>query len=161
MLILDRYFKPQIKFKIIFFIFMSIFFLFFMDHFNRNGGYYALPKNSSIYNIDWSVINLISGLFYGSLILLYVDKKFANDGIISKAFAFGGTISYSIYLNHFFAIYVINFVRSSFLGEANLSITQAFLLYGCVALLLTLVLSTATFFIIEKPFLKMRIPYVK
>ncbi len=74
--------------------------------------------------------------------------------------AFGGAISYSIYLNHFFTLNVIHALRAKYCGVNPLSVVDALYLYVVCALVLTLAFSTLTYYIVEKPFLKKKRSYV-
>ena len=121
---------------------------------NTAGGFYAFsgfPSRSPL----WIVLPTIEGAAFGCLIAAYETMRGFRAPLLSAAIARVGEVSYSIYLTHYLLLSIVlgylpvpgNFVTASF------SAVLAFPLFVGFAMI--------TYELFEKPFLKLRTPYVK
>ena len=138
--------------------------------------YCAVPPGTSDTNSAcWILRNLIEGSAFGLLILSYVATSFAMPPALSRIVAFGGALSFSLYIDHFFILqsgehlYVpLVYWRHSryplLCQMAGWLQVNPMASYLCFALLvelpLTIVAAMLTYFVIEKPFLSLRTTYV-
>jgi peptidoglycan/LPS O-acetylase OafA/YrhL len=140
------------------------------SHFHMFGGL-VLSVNSYVW-IYWTTLE---GLACGALIVAYNASSFKFPPAISKCLAFGGALSFSLYVTHYF------FLRTSqwftfliYFPDANASwlmpvlsqlhihpFTAALVFGSCVVLPLTFLTSILTYFVIEKPFLELRSSYTR
>jgi peptidoglycan/LPS O-acetylase OafA/YrhL len=120
--------------------------------FNRAGGW---PQNG-VYKIFWPTIE---GGVWAFFIVCYLALARVFPKWLSRVLALPGAISYSTYLTHF--MFVAGFIAmgySHFTGDA---VIDALINTLLIPVPLTLALSTLTYNMIERPFLRMRAKYVK
>jgi peptidoglycan/LPS O-acetylase OafA/YrhL len=123
----------------------------------------------------WIVRNLIEGTVFGLLILSYVATSFSLPSRLSRILAFGGALSFSLYVDHFFMLqsgehFYVPLVYGHHSRYPLLCQLASWLQvnpmasYLCFALLvelpLTIVAAMLTYFVIEKPFLSLRTGYI-
>ena len=120
--------------------------------FNQLGGWPQI----SWWKILWPTVE---GTCWAMFLLCYVPlAQSATPGYLSKAFAYIGTLSYSIYLLHFsFLTFVPRWISFRFDIEPNL---QSQLFTTCFVLPPLLALSALTYYVIEHPFLSLRVNYL-
>lgn len=124
----------------------------FYAWFNERGGYYRQEDDA-----QWSFIPLVEGLFYAALVVGYVLLPRLNTegtfNVVSKSasssFCYLGQISYSMYLTHGLVYAAIN--KTPMLREIKTweAAMVPFLFYALPAVV---IVSTATYFLIEQPF---------
>jgi peptidoglycan/LPS O-acetylase OafA/YrhL len=122
----------------------------------------------------WVVRSLIEGAVWGILIISYVATSFSLPPFVSRLIAFGGALSFSLYVNHFFLLRL--FARYIPLVYGHHSryplfcqvgnwlqihpIASLFCFILGFELPATLVASVLTYYVIEKPFLSLRSQYI-
>lgn len=110
----------------------------------------------------WLVQPTVEGLCYGALLLGWVIASRHWQGRISAAFAYVGAISYSTYLIHFavllFSLQLVARFDISFSADPFL---HKLLLGLLLVYPLTLLLSVLSFELIEKPFFRCRVNYLR
>lgn len=129
--------------------------------FNATGGFYHRPTYPSPSRI-WIFWPTLSGLLCGCLICTYCLATERCSGVASRAAAYLGTISYSIYMLHFITLPMATGLWKAVI---NLPLSPDLLANGTFVLLLwhlpiTLAMSAASYEFIEKPFLRKRSPYL-
>jgi peptidoglycan/LPS O-acetylase OafA/YrhL len=127
--------------------------------FDLAGGFYALggkyPSTSQL----WVIIPTIQGAAYGVLIAYY-DMSFSpkNSGF-SRLVGRAGAYSYSIYLLHPFVVFRL----PQIINHRLFSLSNFYV--ACAAALVCfcgmIVVGWVSYHLIEKPFLRFRIPYVR
>jgi peptidoglycan/LPS O-acetylase OafA/YrhL len=122
----------------------------------------------------WILRNLIEGTVFGVLILSYLATSFRLPSRLSRLLAFGGALSFSLYVDHFFFLrsgghfyiplvyghhsrYPLLCQLAAWLQVHPIANILCFALF--VELPLTIVAAVLTYFVIEKPFLSLRIEY--
>jgi peptidoglycan/LPS O-acetylase OafA/YrhL len=128
------------------------------SEFNNLGGFYHIPVYPSTNGL-WIIMPTLEGLMWASLIALYLSADFFLYSRISKIIAWFGAISFSFYLNHMFVIEFVYKIESK-MNWLPSSIWNICLNIILVILPITLVFSSLTYFLIEKPFLSLRKNYV-
>jgi peptidoglycan/LPS O-acetylase OafA/YrhL len=140
------------------------------SYFHGFGG--LLVSNNSYVWIYWPILE---GLAAGGLIVAYNASSFRFPKLISKWLAFAGSLSFSMYVLHYFFLRTSGwFMLLVCFPNKNVAplmplITQlrihpfsAALFYGALIVLpLTVVASILTYFVIEKPFLELRSSYTR
>lgn len=106
----------------------------------------------------WIWLPTIEGYFYGVLIAWY-DISFSPRGRLSKAISMIGQSSYSMYSLHFFFVFWMSRWFSAYILPIN-SMGPG-MLGAAVCFLCLCPLAIASYYIVEKPFLKLRKPYVR
>jgi peptidoglycan/LPS O-acetylase OafA/YrhL len=135
----------------------AAFFLFFW-WFDWVGGYYQMSGYPSASPL-WIVFPTIEGLGYAALIAWYDNSFQHSTGWLSRALAYYGTVSFSIYLLHFFFIgYAVHFVEHFIMDLSNYYAAFA---WSVVFFALMVVPATLTFRLIEMPCLKLRRNYLR
>lgn len=127
--------------------------------FDVAGGFYHLNDRGREATRIWIILPTLEGLAYGSAIALYDAHCSRNPGKFSMFVARTGSVSYSLYLLHSF-LYppVVNWLiahgvtLASFYVWLGLSIAAFFSLYP---------LGWASFHLIEAPFLRLRMRYLR
>jgi peptidoglycan/LPS O-acetylase OafA/YrhL len=139
--------------------------------------YVAVPPNVLNWpnSAWWIVRNLIEGVAFGFLILSYEATTFSLPRLASRLVAFGGTLSFSLYVDHFFVLQSCEHLyvplvyghhsRYPFLCQMaswlqTNPLASLFCYITAVELPLTLLASLLTYFVIEKPFLSLRTEYI-
>jgi len=139
-------------------LFGAALFLVFFWWFDSAGGFYQMggyPSGSPL----WIVLPSIEGLGYAALIAWYDTSFKHNTGKLSRAVAYYGTVSFSIYLLHFFFVnYAVRFVERFFMHITNYYAAFA---WSVLFFVLMVVPATLTFRFIEMPFLKLRRNYLR
>jgi peptidoglycan/LPS O-acetylase OafA/YrhL len=135
-------------------IFVSIIFLIFYYNFERNGGFYDSPKDSKI----WIILPSVQGFFYAFVISFYDNNNF-NFLKTKKSFFLAkiGLFSYSIYLWHFIFVFRIPEFINDQITKLNTLYLTLFFSIPCFALIV--LLGGMSYYIFEKPWLKLRKKY--
>lgn len=125
--------------------------------FESKGGLLAFkgqpwPNRSAL----WIFMPSIEGILFATIMLGYLHlPKISRFNLTSKAIAYVGLISYSIYLNHILVFpSIIGTINS--LGLAPSSWAQGLLLCVFVAMPILIAVSSMTYFFIERPFMQIR-----
>lgn len=140
------------------------------SHFHRFGGL-NLSANSNVW-IYWPTIE---GAAWGLVIAAYVASRFRLPQPLSSWCAFAGTLSFSMYMTHYFFLRTSSWFYLTILTPEqqapwllpvlqNLRIHPftAGLVFGFgIVLPLTFLTSILTYFLIEKPFLELRSTYTR
>jgi peptidoglycan/LPS O-acetylase OafA/YrhL len=135
-------------------LFASICFLIFYYSFEVNGGYYDSPKNSKI----WIILPSIQGFFYAFIISFYDNNKFIFLKTKKSFFlAKIGLFSYSIYLWHYMFVFAIPELINNYIIKLDNMYLALFFSLPCF--ILTAMLSGISYYILEKPWLKLRKKY--
>jgi peptidoglycan/LPS O-acetylase OafA/YrhL len=136
-------------------LFTSLFFLIFYYNFEKNGGFYDSKKDSAI----WIILPSIQGFFYAFLICFYDNNNFyflktKKSFFLAKI----GLFSYSIYLWHFIFVFEMPKLIDNYIIKLdNLYLT---LIVSLPCFILITLLSAISYYILEKPWLKLRKRYV-
>ncbi len=117
----------------------------------------------------WIVFSPIEASLWGFVIVSYCACSIKMNPTISRFFAFLGTLSFSVYVTHYFfartMIYWFQpYIEKYFHPALASGGTQFWLACGFTALAVvpvTCLVSWLTYSTIEKPFLDMRVKYVK
>lgn len=134
-------------------ILFSIFYLWFDDI----GGVYRHTKDVFPAWI-WLILPTIEGFSYGLLISWYDNSCKPMSRGLSRLIGFIGELSYSIYMLHFFFVFKLaQFVHENIINISNFYLG---LLAAIICFLLSLPISYLSYSFIEKPFLKLRRPYL-
>jgi len=135
-------------------IFVSIIFLIFYYNFERNGGFYDSPKDSKI----WIILPSVQGFFYAFVISFYDNNNF-NFLKTKKSFFLAkiGLFSYSIYLWHFIFVFRMPEFINDQITKLNTLYLTLFFSIPCFALIV--LLGGMSYYIFEKPWLKLRKKY--
>ncbi|MCM8536352.1 MAG: acyltransferase [Lentisphaeraceae bacterium] len=121
---------------------------------NKAGGW----PTESLYKVFWPIIE---GAAWSVFILSYLSVSRYLPKPLSKCLDFIGKISYSTYLLHFIVI-VIVIKKAWFIDiDAGGFLVDSLVTAVLVVLPITFVLSTLTFYLIEQPFLSLRVKYKK
>lgn len=120
--------------------------------FNRLGGW---PVESP-WKIVWPPVEgAVWALFIGG----YLTVADRIPGLLSRALAAVGTVSYSIYLLHFLVIAQLVDHRWGWRPTGNGHV-DALLTTACLATPIILAASALTYLVVERPFLRLRGPYL-
>lgn len=120
---------------------------------NQNGGW---PGQQGFRVI----MPTVEGIIWSALILSYIDISKHLPNLLSTIFAKVGELSYSVYLIHF--IVINEFVNHGlYLHFSDSVINNALLNTFLIILPMVILLSLITFHLIEKPFLNLRVSYIK
>ncbi|QOQ77447.1 acyltransferase [Pseudomonas poae] len=132
---------------------------FLYHRFDVLGGYFdnhGFPSQASV----WVYLPTLEGLFYGLITAAYLGTVQLLPRVLDKAIAWLGMLSYSLYLNHPWAIEVAMKILKRF----NVDMTDfwtALILGMATVLPILIVMSAGTYYLIEKPFLSLRTRYLK
>jgi len=132
---------------------------FLYHRFDVLGGYFdnkGYPSPTSI----WVYLPTLEGLFYGMITAAYLGTVSLLPRALDKAAAWLGTLSYSLYLNHPWAIEIGMKVLKALKVDMTNFWTAMTLGFAAVFPIL-LIMSIGTYYLIEKPFLEMRKKYLK
>jgi peptidoglycan/LPS O-acetylase OafA/YrhL len=122
--------------------------------FNRLGGYYHLAHREL-----WILLPTLEGIFYALITVAYLSADFRIPGFVDRTAAWLGTISYSIYLNHW-ELVLICARWAARLGVTIDSPQYAIVFAYVFVLPLLIAISAATYYVIERPFLSLRRSYL-
>lgn len=126
----------------------------FMD---RAGGIKAL-FNAGQLNPAWLLMPTLEGAACAAVIAWYDTSSRPTNGPISRAVAYVGELSYSMYLLHVFFVFdMAVFARRHLPMADNFYVAMAWALVCFVALL---PLAAVSYHFIERPFLRLRRPYL-
>ena len=120
--------------------------------FHRLGGW---PVESP-WKIVWPPVE---GAVWAAFIGGYLTVADRLPGLVSRALAAVGTISYSIYLLHFLVIEQLVGHRWGWRPTGN-GYADALLTTACLVTPIVLAASTLTYLVVERPFLRLRGPYL-
>lgn len=140
------------------------------SHFHTFGG-----LNVSANSYVWIYWPTIEGTVWGFVIAAYVASRFRLPQLLSSWCAFVGTLSFSIYMTHYFFLRTSSWFylmiltpeqQAPWLLPALQSMRihpfTAGLVFGFgIVLPLTLCTSILTYFLVEKPFLELRSTYTR
>lgn len=127
--------------------------------FNQRLLFVTEPPSSSLW---WLVLPTVEGLLYGGLLLGWVLLSREWSGKVSQAFAYLGAISYSTYLVHFgVLLLVLQLVARLDLQFSDDVFTHKLLMGVLLVYPLTLLFSVLTYELVEKPFFRRRVSYIK
>jgi peptidoglycan/LPS O-acetylase OafA/YrhL len=123
--------------------------------FHRAGGHYRMGDKHWF----WIIWTPLEGLAWAFLVLSYCVSRFELPSRISRGLAFLGTLSFSLYVNHWIFVHNMPFHRwlpqlsDNYPMNALLSV-----LFVVLPLLVTF--SCLTYYVIERPFFELRRSYV-
>jgi peptidoglycan/LPS O-acetylase OafA/YrhL len=120
--------------------------------FNRAGGW---PENSA-WKIVWPTIE---AMIWAPFILGYLSIARRVPAGISRLFSSLGVISYSIYLIHFLLVDLCIRQEWALTIFESRPVLNAFLTTAVIILPLVLIISSLTYYAIERPFLALRVKY--
>jgi len=124
--------------------------------YNRLGGYLHLGPSNPFW-IVWPDLEASAWLVF---VLVYLKSDFDWPRPISRALGWLGTLSFSLYVNHW--LFVADFPAYKYLGQFTKSFTDFSVISFTVFLLPFLVLfSWLTYQVIEKPFFELRRLYIR
>lgn len=123
--------------------------------FNQMGGLIGTERNAF-----WIVWPTIEGIIYGALIVTYLAAKISIPRQLDRILAWLGTLSFSLYMNHIMALAIARelLTRIGINGGA-LGLDAMVGISFLVCLPLTVIMSTLTYYVIERPFLSLRKNY--
>jgi peptidoglycan/LPS O-acetylase OafA/YrhL len=154
--ILARRFPAALKSPLILVIAVTAW-AFVVHRFDLIGGYFdnhGHPSPSSV----WIYFPTLEGIFYAAITISYINTVRLLPLHIDKTFAWLGMLSYSIYLNHPWAIDI----AMRLLKHTGLDMTNFWICLTAglaVTLPIVIVMSTGTYYLVEKPFLSLRTKY--
>ncbi|MEI2678295.1 MAG: acyltransferase [Burkholderiaceae bacterium] len=126
--------------------------------FDRSGGFFLQPSYPSPAPL-WIVLPTLEGLAFSVLIVWY-DTSFAfKPGRISSLFSTLGEYSYSIYLLHYFFVFEL----AAWIHHHVVDISSIYVAFpvSMLALILVLPVGYLSHRFVERPFLKLRKPYIR
>ncbi len=123
--------------------------------FHRCGGFYHLGNKHWI----WIIWTPLEGCIWALLIMTYVMSSFQLPGWLSRTLSFLGSLSFSLYVNHWIFVNNMPFHKWIPLLSNNYS-SNAFLSVLLVVLPLLTAFSWLTHQIIERPFFELRKSYI-
>ncbi|PWT95047.1 MAG: hypothetical protein C5B53_12055, partial [Candidatus Melainabacteria bacterium] len=140
------------------------------SHFHRFGGLVA-----SVNSYVWIYWPTLEGLVWGFLIVAYNASSLRLPQPLSRLFALGGTLSFSMYMSHYFFLRtsmwftVLIFTANKqqvwmgpIIEQLRIHPITAGLVFGLfIVFPLTLAASVLTYSLIEKPFLELRSTYTR
>jgi peptidoglycan/LPS O-acetylase OafA/YrhL len=128
--------------------------------FDSLGGYFDNTRGYPSSTSMWVYWPFFEGLFYSLITATYLGTSQLLPQFVDRALAFLGTLSYSFYLNHYIAIQISYKAFKWFDVEtAGFWYAFRFVLFGAFPLMV--VMSVMTHYLIERPFLLLRRPYLK
>lgn len=132
----------------------------FYEAFTRYGGVFGQSGPFPFHKSIWITLPSIEAVCYAAILAGYLAASAVNLAIVrplAAAAAYGGRISYSLYLNHLFVFLAIHaaFKSVGYKPEMWEEATLACLVVGLPA---AFAFSTGTYFLIERPFLDLRKP---
>lgn len=110
----------------------------------------------------WLVVPTLEGICYAMLIVGWVGASRAWQGRVSAFFAYIGAISYSTYLIHFgVLLFVLQAVQRLGIEFSSDVFTHKLLMGLLLVYPLTLLLSVLSYELVEKPFFRRRVNYIR
>lgn len=128
----------------------------FYYFYDRAGGFYRMPSYPSSSSI-WIILPTIEGVCYGMLIAYYDGSFRHSNGILSKSVASIGKYSYSIYLWHFFVVFVMADLVNRYILNISYYYTGQF--WALVCFLALVPFAYVSYQLFERPFMKMGLSY--
>lgn len=122
------------------------------------GALYLTTLLPDVRTIDWHLMQLYPLVGFAAAMFVYSTMK-SHNGLIAKILSwkpvtFLGKISYGLYLFHYVVLtFTGHWVAQNFAGKSEYK--QSYLAFG-VAFLITVLLGTFSYILVEKPFLKMK-----
>ncbi|MBM7046487.1 acyltransferase [Rhizobium lusitanum] len=124
--------------------------------FDRMGGFYRMPQYPSPSPI-WIILPTIEGAFFSALIAYYDGSFQHSRGLLSRSIAKIGKYSYSIYLWHFYVVFLMaDFVQQHIMNISYYYIGQVWALLCFLALV---PFAFVSYQIFEKPFMNVGLSY--
>jgi peptidoglycan/LPS O-acetylase OafA/YrhL len=133
--------------------------LWLYHRFNRLGGFYNIgtyPTKSLI----WVFLPSVEGLFYAVITASYLGLNKTLPRFLDKSLAWLGSLSYSFYLNHLFVIDVSYKICTALEWKVT-RFTDALIFALLIVFPPLVVISAATYYLIELPFLSLRRRYFR
>lgn len=130
-----------------------------MQWFNNLGGFYGAgyPSLRSF----WIYYPTLEGAVWGGIVLAYVNCRLHIPALIDKVLAWLGQISFSLYVMHNLVIFFILKVAGAIVLRPGHEVFNAVFGGVLVILPITIALSALTYYLIEAPFLRYRVRYLK
>jgi peptidoglycan/LPS O-acetylase OafA/YrhL len=130
-----------------------VMFLLAYQAFEASGGFFEMPSYPSTSPL-WIILPTLEGACIALLIAYYDKTPVAMPGPLSRLLATTGRVSYSIYLLHFFFVFLLAAAMKGLSYPAALLVgTATFIAFIPVAML--------SYRFLETPFLRFRLPYRK
>ncbi len=138
-------------------------------YFHLKGGFFHSESKAI-----WIIWPTLEALLWGGLIATYCSSSIRIPSAISRALAFLGTLSFSLYVNHYYLANVIPkwltpWLEAEAAGHGvfkrlarliiRLDFWSCLILTAVVIVPAVIVLSIFTFYVIEKPFMDRRVKY--
>lgn len=132
-------------------------------------------SSSSVNSSLWIYWSTLEGLVWAFIIAAYNGSTWTFPAVVSKCLAFGGTLSFSMYLLHIFGLRLLPWFNlqiwsaehyfpllANILCHLRIHPFTAAMFFGlCLVLPTVLFCSVLTYLLIEKPFLDLRVGYTK
>jgi peptidoglycan/LPS O-acetylase OafA/YrhL len=120
--------------------------------FNQAGGWPTTP----LWKVGWPTVEALA---WAGVLVPYARFAQQIPGLISKPLALIGSMSYSIYLLHYTCIQMMpRYVNFKFSDDPNVA-SQLYV--ALVVLPVVLALAALTYYTVERPFLRLRVRYVR
>ncbi|UGX87420.1 acyltransferase family protein [Phyllobacterium meliloti] len=144
--------------KHVLFVLSAVAFCLFYYCFDRLGGFYQFNGYPSPTPL-WIVIPTLEGAFYG-LLIAYYDNSFKSSlGWFSQFVGKIGQYSYSMYLLHFFVVFwMADYIHRHIMDISYYYTAQ---LWALLCFLALVPVTFASYHLLEKPFMNIRVPYIK
>ncbi|MDF1486391.1 acyltransferase [Ramlibacter sp. H39-3-26] len=126
--------------------------------FDHAGGFMGMPSYPSDSPI-WIIMSSIEGAFFALLIRWYDTLDIPSTNILSTWIGRIGEYSYSIYLLHmFFVAAAAQYIHTHITDISNFYIGAT---WGTACFLLTIPIAWISHVLVEKPFMRWRVAYLK
>lgn len=145
----NEWWKNKLVVLIYFLIINLIFYVLFTNHKFFHIDYYGVTIDNICQSFYWIFWPTIQAFMWAGFIIVYLKTKLFKS---SAWLALLGRYSYSMYIWH---ILVLRIVPGNFLNMSP------YLLGPFVVLPLTIVFAAISYYVIEQPFLDMRVKYIK
>jgi peptidoglycan/LPS O-acetylase OafA/YrhL len=127
--------------------------------FDVMGGYFDNHGYPSPWSV-WVYLPTLEGFFYGLITVAYMGTIRLLPKTIDKGLAWLGMLSYSLYLNHPWAI-DISMKLLKPMGVDMTNYWTAIAIGMATVLPVLIIMSIGTYYLVEKPFLSLRSSYLK
>ncbi|WP_205928514.1 acyltransferase family protein [Rhizobium leguminosarum] len=135
---------------------MALTFCLFYYLYDRLGGFYRMPSFPSPSSV-WIILPTIEGIFYG-LLIAYYDGSFKHShGLVSRSVANIGKYSYSIYLWHFYVVFIMADLIQRYIIDLSYYYTGQ--LWALISFLALVPFAYVSYQIFERPFMKIGLSY--